>query len=87
MTLQGERISFSQQVENFETTLGQLKIQMEDKKLSHYVANSLTVVNHDNNDYVNNYLLPEYGASFHYDPKSYADLLIELYKKQILVNL
>ncbi|XP_061376138.1 GDSL esterase/lipase At1g71250-like [Gastrolobium bilobum] len=81
----GERISFDQQVRNFETTLNQLKTIMDDKSLSQHLANSLTMVNHGNNDYINNYLLPElYATSFMYDPKDYAELLVERYKKHLL---
>jgi len=83
---QGERISFRQQVQDFNTTVRQMKIQMEHNQLSQHLANSLTVVIHGSNDYINNYFLPEqYTSSFNYDPKNYADLLIEVYKRHILV--
>ncbi|KAK7282164.1 hypothetical protein RIF29_10750 [Crotalaria pallida] len=82
----GQRISFRRQVQNFETTLSQLKTQMDDKSLNQHLAKSLTVVIHGSNDYINNYLMSKlYLTSFIFDPKSYADLLISLYKKQILV--
>ncbi|XP_019433916.1 PREDICTED: GDSL esterase/lipase At1g71250-like [Lupinus angustifolius] len=81
----GERISFSKQVQNFETTLSQLKTQVNIEILTKKLAKSLTVVNHGSNDYINNYLLPKlYATSFICDPKSYAELLVQLYKKQIL---
>lgn len=84
---QGERITFNQQVGNLETTLSQLKTGMDDRNLSQYLAKSLTIVTHGSNDYLNNYLMPElYPSSYIYDPKSYADLLIQRYKNQILVN-
>ncbi|PNX79053.1 GDSL esterase/lipase [Trifolium pratense] len=38
-----------------------------------------------NNDYINNYLMPGfYGTSFVYNPKTFADILIENYKRHIL---
>ncbi|PNX82227.1 GDSL esterase/lipase, partial [Trifolium pratense] len=81
----GERISFRHQVRNFETTLSQMKTLMEDQNLSQYLANSLATVIMGNNDYLNNYLMPEfYGTSFVYNPKNFADILIENYKKHIL---
>jgi hypothetical protein len=41
-----------------------------------------------NNDYLNNYLIPEfYGTSFVYNPNKFDDILVENYKKYILVNL
>lgn len=84
---QGEHISFSEQVRNFEKTVIQMKTLMDDERLSQHLANSFTLVNHGSNDYLNNYLLPEfYGSSYKYSPKDYAAILIELYKKQILVN-
>ncbi|XP_016185305.1 GDSL esterase/lipase At1g71250-like [Arachis ipaensis] len=50
---------------------------MEDMNLSQYLA----IVNHGSNDYINNYLLSGlYSSSFLYDPKTYADILIQQYK-------
>ncbi|KAB1228200.1 hypothetical protein CJ030_MR5G008797 [Morella rubra] len=81
----GDRFSLSQQVENFETTLSQLKSQMDEKDLSQYLARSLVVMNLGSNDYINNYLLPSlYPTSGNYNPKDYADLLINRYTRQIL---
>ncbi|XP_045808354.1 GDSL esterase/lipase At1g71250-like [Trifolium pratense] len=55
------------------------------QNLSQYLANSLATVIMGNNDYLNNYLMPEfYGTSFVYNPKNFADILIENYKKHIL---
>ncbi|KAI9114322.1 hypothetical protein K1719_014550 [Acacia pycnantha] len=82
----GDRVTIGQQVRNFETTLKQLKNQMvEDTNLSQHLAKSLVVVHFGSNDYINNYLLPEfYGTSLIYNPPDYADLLIGLYKKLLL---
>ncbi|KAF1893787.1 hypothetical protein Lal_00002317 [Lupinus albus] len=81
----GERISFNQQVRNFETTLSQLNEQMDNSTLSQYLAKSLTVLNHGSNDYINNYLLPElYLTRFIYSPSNYAELLVRIYKVHIL---
>ncbi|XP_029127037.1 GDSL esterase/lipase At5g08460 isoform X2 [Cajanus cajan] len=82
----GECISFSQQVQDFKTTVSQLKIQMEPRKLSKHLENSLTVVIHGSNDYINNYLVTEqYTSSSLYKPQNYAELLIQRYKSQILI--
>ncbi|MED6222896.1 hypothetical protein PIB30_068878 [Stylosanthes scabra] len=81
----GQRITFNGQVQNFQTTINQLKATMNDMNLSQYLANSLALVNHGSNDYINNYLLPGlYSSSFLYDPTTYADILIKQYKTQIL---
>ncbi|WJX45423.1 hypothetical protein P8452_32305 [Trifolium repens] len=62
-----------------------MKTLMEDDNLSQYLANSLAIVIQGNNDYINNYLMPEfYGTSFVYNPNKFAGILIENYKKHIL---
>ncbi|KAI8535613.1 hypothetical protein RHMOL_Rhmol10G0187700 [Rhododendron molle] len=86
----GQRFTLSQQVENFEKTLNQLrnKLSMSDEELSHYLSKALVVMTLGSNDYINNYLVPSmYPTSFMYNPKDYADLLIERYARQILVRL
>ncbi|MED6197918.1 hypothetical protein PIB30_061332 [Stylosanthes scabra] len=81
----GQRITFNEQVQNFQTTINQLKATMNDMNLSQYLAKSLALVNHGSNDYLNNYLLSGlYSSSFLYDPTAYADILIKQYKTYIL---
>lgn len=87
MTLQGERFSVNNQVENFENTLEQLRNQMDDQELKEYLGKSLAVLILGSNDYLNNYLLPSiYPTSYLYNTKDYADLLIKHYTRQILVR-
>ncbi|KAG5529025.1 hypothetical protein RHGRI_029631 [Rhododendron griersonianum] len=83
----GQRFSLSQQVENFEKTLNQLRnnMNMSDEEISHYLSKALVVMTLGSNDYINNYLVPSmYPTSFMYNPKDYADLLIKRYARQIL---
>ncbi|KAK6125645.1 hypothetical protein DH2020_040621 [Rehmannia glutinosa] len=81
----GERFSLSEQVENFESTLNQLRSQMKDEELSIYLSKALVVMTLGSNDYINNYLQPSfYTTSYIYTPKDYADLLINRYTRQIL---
>ncbi|PSR88073.1 GDSL esterase/lipase [Actinidia chinensis var. chinensis] len=81
----GQRFSLSQQVENFENTLSQLKNEMSDEEISQYLFKSLVIMILGSNDYINNYLVPsQYATSYIYNPKEYADLLIERYATQIL---
>ncbi|KAI3473548.1 hypothetical protein Pfo_031206 [Paulownia fortunei] len=81
----GERFSLSEQVENFESTLNQLKSQMEDEELSNYLTKALVIMALGSNDYINNYLQPSfYTTSYIYSPKDYVDLLINRYTRQIL---
>lgn len=83
---QGDRFSLRQQVQNFETTLNQLKSQMDEKELSQYLGRALAVMILGSNDYINNYLLPTfYTTSSNYNPVDYADLLIGRYTSHILV--
>lgn len=85
---QGERFSFSQQVQNFESTLNLLRNQMEEEELSNYLAKALVILSLGSNDYINNYLQPSfYTTSYLYNPKDYADLLINRYTRQILVRI
>ncbi|KAL3502539.1 hypothetical protein ACH5RR_036988 [Cinchona calisaya] len=82
----GERFSLSEQVQNFQNTLNQLKRRMREEELSNYLASSLVVMILGSNDYLNNYLQPSfYTSSYIYSPKAYAELLIERYKRQISV--
>ncbi|GFP80735.1 GDSL esterase/lipase at5g08460 [Phtheirospermum japonicum] len=81
----GERFSLSQQVENFESTMNQLRSQMTDEEMSIYLSKALVVMCLGSNDYINNYLQPTfYTTSYIYSPKDYADLLINRYTWQIL---
>ncbi|KAI4343523.1 hypothetical protein L6164_010862 [Bauhinia variegata] len=82
----GDRYTIGKQVQNFETTLSQLKNLLSDNKnLSQHLAHSLTFVSFGSNDYLNNYLLPEfYATSYIYDPKDYAHLLVDRYRSHIL---
>ncbi|KAL4632830.1 hypothetical protein ACB092_04G079400 [Castanea dentata] len=81
----GDRFTLTQQVKNFQTTLNQLKSQMNAEQLSQYLAKSLVVMILGSNDYINNYLLPPlYPTTSRLKPKEYADLLINRYTQQIL---
>ncbi|KAF5960715.1 hypothetical protein HYC85_001924 [Camellia sinensis] len=81
----GERFSLSQQVQNFENTLNQLKNQMSEQELREYLKKALVVMILGSNDYLNNYLVPyTYPTSFIYNATAYADLLIQRYARQIL---
>ncbi|XP_043722125.1 GDSL esterase/lipase At1g71250-like [Telopea speciosissima] len=83
----GQRFSLRQQVISFGITLSQLRIQLGgmNMNLSEYLAKSIAVMALGSNDYVNNYLMPSlYPTSFIYNPRDYADLLVNQYSTQIL---
>ncbi|XP_031250523.1 GDSL esterase/lipase At5g08460-like [Pistacia vera] len=82
----GDRFSLSQQVENFKSTLSQLKRKMDERKLEEFLGKSLVVMNLGSNDYINNYLIPSlYPNSSRYNSQDYADLLINHYAIHITV--
>ncbi|KAB2002425.1 hypothetical protein E1A91_D11G067600v1 [Gossypium mustelinum] len=81
----GDRFSLRQQVENFKSTLNQLRNQMEQDTLNQYLAKSLVVINIGSNDYINNYLMPSiYSSSSTYTPEAFAEHLINDYDAQIM---
>jgi len=84
---QGQRYSLSQQVLNFQTTLSQLRSLMPARNLTEYLARSIVMIVIGSNDYINNYLLPSlYPTSFNYTPEQYANLLLNHYTRQLLVQ-
>lgn len=84
--IQGDRYSLSQQVMNFNNTLNKYKTMMNATALSQYLAKSITIMVSGNNDYINNYLLPElYRTSSNYTAQEFGNLLVSKYKQQIMV--
>ncbi|XP_031120538.1 GDSL esterase/lipase At5g08460-like [Ipomoea triloba] len=80
----GERFTFSQQIQNFQDTLNELKSMMGAEDLKSYLNKSLVVISIGSNDYINNYLQPSmYTSSYMYNPTAYADMLIKLYSTQV----
>ncbi|KAM0943094.1 putative triacylglycerol lipase [Dioscorea sansibarensis] len=82
----GSRISFNRQILLFEKTVKfQLPILIADPNaLAQFIANSLFIINIGSNDYINNYLLPQYYTSSKtYSPEAFADLLITSFTRQL----
>ncbi|XVF14680.1 hypothetical protein REPUB_Repub09cG0082300 [Reevesia pubescens] len=81
----GDRFSLNQQVQNFRSTLNQMKNQMDEEELNQYLRKSLVVMNIGSNDYINNYLQPSfYSSSSTYTPEDFSDVLIDNYAGQIM---
>ncbi|KAL5820105.1 hypothetical protein ACOSQ4_023947 [Xanthoceras sorbifolium] len=81
----GQRFSLRQQVENFKSTLRQLKEQMDEVIMKEYLAKSLIVMNLGSNDYINNYLIHSfYSNTSYYNPNEYALFLITQYTTYIM---
>ncbi|KAF5176668.1 GDSL esterase/lipase [Thalictrum thalictroides] len=73
-------ISFSQQIKLFQDTIEQtLQQQFEGpEELQRYLSQSIFVVTIGNNDYINNYLLPNlYDTSKIFTPQTYASYLMK----------
>lgn len=84
--MQGDRHSMSRQLQNFERTLNQYKSMMNETALSQFLTKSLVIVVTGSNDYINNYLRPEYyGTSRNYSAPQFGNLLLNTFGRQILV--
>ncbi|XP_044512235.1 GDSL esterase/lipase At1g71691-like [Mangifera indica] len=77
------RIPFSQQIRNFQNTLDQITGNLGATDLSKAIARSIFFVGMGSNDYLNNYLMPNYNTKNEYNAQQYADLLVEQYTRQL----
>nr|CAB3465213.1 unnamed protein product [Digitaria exilis] len=73
------RIPFNQQIKNFEQTLGQLRTKLGGAGM----ARSIFYVGMGSNDYLNNYLMPNYNTRNEYNGDQYSTLLVQQYAKQL----
>lgn len=80
------RIPFSQQIRNFQNTLDQITGNLGATDLSKAIARSIFFVGMGSNDYLNNYLMPNYNTKNEYNAQQYADLLVEQYARQLTVR-
>ncbi|KAJ0972931.1 hypothetical protein J5N97_020890 [Dioscorea zingiberensis] len=78
------RIPFNQQIRNFESTLDQLTDNLGADAVSESLAHCLFFVGFGSNDYLNNYLMPNYNTRNQYNPVQYADLLVNQYNRQLM---
>ncbi|CAL4893636.1 unnamed protein product [Urochloa decumbens] len=78
------RIPFNQQIKNFEQTLDQLSRKLGGaSKLAPSLARSIFYVGMGSNDYLNNYLMPNYNTRNEYNGDQYSTLLVQQYAKQL----
>ncbi|KAH7834438.1 hypothetical protein Vadar_016022 [Vaccinium darrowii] len=77
------RIPFNQQIKNFENTLDQITGNLGAVQLAQALGRSIFFVGMGSNDYLNNYLMPNYATRNEYDGQQYADLLIQQYSQQL----
>lgn len=69
------RIPFNQQIQNFETTVARIAGAAGAAAAADLVARSVLFVGMGSNDYLNNYLMPNYDTRRRYGPQQFADLL------------
>ncbi|KAL5231067.1 hypothetical protein ABZP36_029843 [Zizania latifolia] len=77
------RIPFNQQIQNFETTVEQIAGAVGPEAAAAMVARSILFVGLGSNDYLNNYLMPNYNTRRQYNPRQFADLLAQQYAAQL----
>uniref|UniRef100_R7W8Q5 GDSL esterase/lipase n=1 Tax=Aegilops tauschii TaxID=37682 RepID=R7W8Q5_AEGTA len=77
------RIPFNQQIKNFQTTLNQIKGKLGAGKLASSLGRSIFYVGMGSNDYLNNYLMPNYNTRNEYNGDQYSTLLVQHYTKQL----
>nr|XP_043617306.1 GDSL esterase/lipase At1g71691-like [Erigeron canadensis] len=77
------RIPFNQQIKNFEDSLDQISGNMGPAGVSQMLSRSLFFVGMGSNDYLNNYLMPNYNTRNQYNGQQFADLLSKEYTTQL----
>ncbi|XP_056852171.1 GDSL esterase/lipase At1g71691 [Raphanus sativus] len=78
------RIPFDQQIHNFETTLDQVASNYGGAvTIADSVARSLFFIGMGSNDYLNNYLMPNFPTRNQYNAQQFGDLLVQQYTNQL----
>ena len=85
---QGARISMGEQLQNHLITITRIADIFKDKSVTgNYLSKCIYSVGMDNNDYINNYFMPQYyPTSRLYTPEQYANVLIKQYSQQLRVG-
>lgn len=85
--MQGGRIPFSGQINNYQNTVSQVvQILGDEDQAASYLSRCIYSVGLGSNDYLNNYFMPMYyGTSRQYNPQQYAQVLIQEYAQNIRV--
>ncbi|GAA0159658.1 lipase [Lithospermum erythrorhizon] len=77
------RIPFNQQLNHFEGSLRQFAQILGEDDTPQILSKSIFFVGMGSNDYLNNYLMPNYNTRHLYNAKQFADLLIKQYTQQL----
>lgn len=86
--VQGARIDFRGQVENYKSTVSQVvNLLGDENKAANYLSKCIFSIGMGSNDYLNNYFMPAfYSTGSQFTPEQYADLLIQDYAPQLRVS-
>ncbi|XP_059294693.1 GDSL esterase/lipase At1g29670-like [Lycium ferocissimum] len=83
----GDRINLNRQLRHHKATISHMStlLLLGNKTLTkEYLSKCIYIVGMGNNDYINNYLMPQYYLSSKlYKPEKYATILIQQYYKQL----
>uniref|UniRef100_A0A0D9V5L8 GDSL esterase/lipase n=1 Tax=Leersia perrieri TaxID=77586 RepID=A0A0D9V5L8_9ORYZ len=81
----GERISFSEQLQNYQAAVQRLVSTLGDEgTAANRLSQCIFTVGMGSNDYLNNYFMPAfYSTSRQYTPEQYADVLINQFSQQL----
>ncbi|KAK1361216.1 Zinc finger protein [Heracleum sosnowskyi] len=77
------RIPFNRQLDNFESSLTQIRARVGAANLAQQLSRSIFFVGMGSNDYLNNYLMPNYPTKTQYNGPQFADLLVQQYTAQL----
>ncbi|KAJ6805574.1 GDSL esterase/lipase-like [Iris pallida] len=77
------RIPFNQQIKNFESTLDQITGNLGADAVANAISHCIFFVGMGSNDYLNNYLMPNYNTRNEYNAEQYSDLLVQQYTSQL----
>ncbi|XP_009597060.1 GDSL esterase/lipase At1g71691-like [Nicotiana tomentosiformis] len=78
------RIPFNQQITNFESTVNQIRSNLGVSDVGEALAKSIFFVGMGSNDYLNNYLMPNYNTKNQYNAQEFASLLVQQYNQQLM---
>ncbi|KAJ1400107.1 SGNH hydrolase superfamily [Sesbania bispinosa] len=77
------RIPLDEQIRNFENTLDEITGNLGADYMATALPRCIFSVGMGNNDYLNNYLMPNYPTRNQYNSQQYADLLAQTYNQQL----
>ncbi|KAJ8770013.1 hypothetical protein K2173_009096 [Erythroxylum novogranatense] len=78
------RIPFDEQIKNFQTTLDLIRNDLGVVDVAQDIGRCIFFVGMGSNDYLNNYLMPNYPTKNQYNAQQYADYLVKEYSRQLM---